>query len=95
MQLTARVPRIGYLARVGWPPARLQGFKQGLFDRGYVEGENITIEWRWAERTDLLPEVAAELVSLKVGPHRRHQHARDPGREASHEHHPDRDVREW
>jgi putative ABC transport system substrate-binding protein len=60
------VPRIGYLAHQDWPVARIQGFKQGLLDRGYVEGENVTIEWRWAERTEQLAPLAAELVGLKV-----------------------------
>jgi putative ABC transport system substrate-binding protein len=62
----ARVPRIGYLARQDWPPARIQGFKQELLDRGYVEGDNIAVEWRFAERTEQLSEQAAELVGLKV-----------------------------
>jgi putative ABC transport system substrate-binding protein len=54
------------LARKDWPPPRIQGFKQGLLDRGYLEGENIVIEWRWAERSEQLPELAAELVGLRV-----------------------------
>jgi putative ABC transport system substrate-binding protein len=38
-------------------------FRQGLKDAGYVEGENVTIEYRWAEnRTDTLPEILSELV---------------------------------
>ena len=61
-----KVPRIGYLARRDWPPPRIQGFKQGLLDRGYLEGENVAIEWRWAERSEQLPELAAELVGLRV-----------------------------
>jgi putative tryptophan/tyrosine transport system substrate-binding protein len=62
----ARVPRIGYLARNDWPALRIQGFKEGLREHGYVEGENMLIEWRSAERTDQLRELAAELVGLKV-----------------------------
>jgi len=65
-QPTTRVLRIGHLARQDWPPARRQGFQQGLLDRGYVEGENIVVEWRWAERTEQLDELAAELVGLRV-----------------------------
>jgi hypothetical protein len=39
---------------------RLRGFRQGLKDNGYVEGDNITIMYRWAEnRVDRLPELAA------------------------------------
>jgi putative ABC transport system substrate-binding protein len=46
---------------------RLRGFRQGLKDTGYVEGENIAIEYRWAEdRLDRLPELVAELVRRQV-----------------------------
>ena len=46
---------------------RLRGFRQGLKDTGYVEGENVAIEYRWAEnQIDRLPELAAELVRRKV-----------------------------
>jgi putative ABC transport system substrate-binding protein len=65
-QPSTKVPRIGHLARQDWPPPRRQGFKQGLIDYGYLEGENIIIEWRWAERTEQLEELASELVSLQV-----------------------------
>jgi putative tryptophan/tyrosine transport system substrate-binding protein len=46
---------------------RLDGFRKGLYDVGYSEGKNITIEYRWAKGTpSLLPALAAELVQLKV-----------------------------
>jgi putative tryptophan/tyrosine transport system substrate-binding protein len=46
---------------------RLAAFRQGLKDAGYVEGGNVTIAYRWAEnRPERLPELAADLVSLKV-----------------------------
>jgi ABC-type uncharacterized transport system substrate-binding protein len=46
---------------------RLEGFRLGLRDFGYVEGTNITIEYRWAEgRYERLPELAAELVRSNV-----------------------------
>jgi putative ABC transport system substrate-binding protein len=46
---------------------RLRGFRQGLKDNGYVEGDNVTIVYRWAEnQIDRLPELAAELVRRQV-----------------------------
>src|SRR5690348_17278734 len=46
---------------------RLRGFRRGLKDTGYVEGENVSIEYRWAEnQMDRLPALAAELVRRRV-----------------------------
>src|SRR5262249_51929994 len=46
---------------------RLRGFRQGLKDTGYVEGENVAIEYRWAENQfDRLPALTAELVRRRV-----------------------------
>src|SRR5215475_507505 len=46
---------------------RLRGFRQGLGETGYVEGDNITLLYRWAEnKVDRLPEMAAELVRRRV-----------------------------
>jgi putative ABC transport system substrate-binding protein len=46
---------------------RLRAFRQGLKDTGYVEGENVRIEYRWAEnQVDRLPMLAAELVRQRV-----------------------------
>ncbi len=65
----AKVYRIGVLSgsgRTSAPHVR-QAFYQRLRDLGYVEGQNIIIEWRWAEgKLDRLPDLAAELVQLNV-----------------------------
>jgi putative ABC transport system substrate-binding protein len=62
-----QIPRIGVL-RIGAPAdASTDIFRQTMRDLGYLEGQTITIEYRWAEgRLDRLPELAAELVRLKV-----------------------------
>ena len=65
----AAVPVIGYLESRS-PDGmtdRLRAFRQGLKDTGYVEGENVRIEYRWAEnQVDRLPVLAAELVRQRV-----------------------------
>jgi putative tryptophan/tyrosine transport system substrate-binding protein len=64
------MPVIGFLSPTS-PEAnvdRLRGFRQGLRAQGYVEGENVAVEYRWAEnQIDRLPELAAELVHREVG----------------------------
>ena len=68
-QQPTKVPRIGYLAvnSLSDNAARIDAFRQGLRELGYVEGKNIIIEWRSAEgKPDRLPALAAELVSLQV-----------------------------
>jgi putative ABC transport system substrate-binding protein len=65
----AKEPRIGFLA-VGSREGRaflIEGFLQGLREHGYVEGRNIVVEYRFsADRNDRLPDLAAELIALKV-----------------------------
>src|SRR6516162_3555216 len=45
---------------------RLRAFRQGLRETGYVEGENVTIDYRWAEQLEQLPELANQLVRRPV-----------------------------
>jgi putative ABC transport system substrate-binding protein len=68
-QQTKKVPRIGFLSAPAPSTisARIEAFRQGLRELGYVEGQNIVIEYRYAEgKFDRLPDLAAELVRLKV-----------------------------
>jgi putative ABC transport system substrate-binding protein len=68
-QQAKKVPRIGFLgiASPSTISARIEAFRQGLRELGYVEGKNIVIEYRSAEgKLDRLSELAAELVRLKV-----------------------------
>ena len=66
-QQAEKVARIGYLNLRASPDEQDKAFLQGLRDLGYVEGRNITIEYRWAEgKRERLPDLAAELVRLKV-----------------------------
>ena len=61
------MPVIGLLNSADWFPDRLRAFRQGLKDTGYVEGENVRIEYRSAEnQVDRLPMLAAELVRQRV-----------------------------
>ena len=70
-QQLRNVPRIGWLSpsspSLEPTPSRLKSFHEGLADLGYVDGKNIAIEYRYAEgKLDRLPELAAELVRLKM-----------------------------
>ncbi len=61
------LPRIGYLSAASRSDLFEGAFRQGLLELGYVEGQTVTIEYRFAEgRVDRLPKLAAELVGLKV-----------------------------
>jgi putative tryptophan/tyrosine transport system substrate-binding protein len=68
-QQPKKMPRIGYLSNTG--PAgesnRSEAIRSALRERGYIEGQNIVTEYRYAEgKRDRFPELAAELVRLKV-----------------------------
>jgi len=68
-QQAGRVPRIGFLGSTSPSdrPPLLDAFRQGLRELGWVEGQNVVIDYRFAEgRFDRLPDLAAELVRLKV-----------------------------
>ena len=68
-QQPTKIPRIGYLtgATRDGQLTRIEAFRQGLRELGYVEGNNIVIEFHYAElRPERRSELAAELVRLKV-----------------------------
>ena len=68
-QQPKKVPRLGYLSPVdpASDSARAEGIRLALRELGYIEGQNIAIEYRYAEgKPDRYPELAAELVRLKV-----------------------------
>ena len=66
-QQPSGIPRVGILFIGGRDQPHLEAFKQGLRERGYVDGKNMTFEYRYAEgKQDRLPQLAAELVRLKV-----------------------------
>jgi putative ABC transport system substrate-binding protein len=68
-QQAEKMAKIGVLFPGGSPPAspRMESFRKGLRQLGYVEGQNVAIELRYAERgLQQLPDLAAELVGLKV-----------------------------
>jgi len=66
-QQTEKVHRIGFLSAARAGSQAEDAFRQGLREHGYIEGQNLLVEWRFAEgRNDRLSEFAAELVRLKV-----------------------------
>jgi len=67
-QQSGKIPRIAFLmASSPGTDSRVEGFRQGLRELGYIEGKNIAIEWRYAEgKEDRVPKLAAELVQQNV-----------------------------
>jgi putative ABC transport system substrate-binding protein len=68
-QQSKKIPHVGFLigSSAAIQESRLDAFRRGLRELGYVEGKSITIEYRYAEgKLDRLPGLAAELVRLKV-----------------------------
>ena len=66
-QQPRKVPRIGYLSLAAKPSLLDETFTQGLRELGWVDGQNITIEYRWAaNKAESLAALADELVGLKV-----------------------------
>ena len=66
-QQTKRKYRVGYLSPRSGIESREEAFRQGLRELGYAEGQNLSIEWRFTKgKTVLFPELAAELVRLKM-----------------------------
>ena len=66
-QAQSKIPRVGILFIGGRDQPHLEAFKQGLRERGYNEGKNIALDYRYAEsKVDRLPALATELVQLKV-----------------------------
>jgi ABC-type uncharacterized transport system substrate-binding protein len=68
-QQTKKVPRIGFLGAVTPEdfPHLEEAFREGLREFGFIEGKTLVVEYRWAEgRAERLPEMAADLVRLKV-----------------------------
>src|SRR5687768_6726397 len=65
-QQTGKVPKIGLLQPGPRPPAWVEAFRQGLRERGYIEGQNIVIEHRLARDLNEQAPLAAELARLKV-----------------------------
>jgi putative ABC transport system substrate-binding protein len=61
------MPVVGLIGAFSPTASRITGFRRGLNETGYVEGQNVTIEYRWAEgRYDLIPELVADLLRRRV-----------------------------
>ena len=66
-QQPGKIPRIGYLSLSAKPSPREEAFVQGLRELGWIDGQTIAIEYRWAaNKAENLAALADELVALKV-----------------------------
>src|SRR5262249_13922190 len=68
-QTSPKIPRVGFIGGSSntTSPHLIEAFRQGLKDLGYVEGQTIAIEVRWADgRAEQLPALVADLVGLKM-----------------------------
>src|SRR5262249_48241182 len=66
-QTQPKIPRVGVVFSDAPTPGTPKPFRQALSELDYVEGQTIVLEARWAEgRSELIPELVAELVGLKV-----------------------------
>jgi len=69
-QRSPNIPRIGYVSATGnanSPSSHIADFQRGLRDRGYIEGQNILVDYRYIdEQQDRVPGLIADLVRLKV-----------------------------
>jgi putative ABC transport system substrate-binding protein len=68
-QPAAKIPRLGhvFLGTSGSDPAAIEGLRQGLRELGYIENQNIVIEYRYADgNADRLPRLIAELTDHKI-----------------------------
>jgi ABC-type uncharacterized transport system substrate-binding protein len=63
----AAMPVIGFIGAFSPLPSRIAAFRQGLNETGYVEGQSVAIEYRWAEgRFDLMPDLVADFLRRRV-----------------------------
>ena len=67
-QQPPKLPRIGWLwqGRSAGPPDEAAGFRQGLKEFGYIDGQNVIVDYRFAEgQSDRIADLAAELIQLR------------------------------
>ena len=66
-QQPSRIPRVGVLTLASTKSPIEDAFRQGMRDFGYVEDQNVVLKYKAAaDRTDILPQLAAELIAAKV-----------------------------